>query len=81
MKIKLVLSTKSPKQGKPITLKLNVPPSKQIGFINFVNAALQGDSPVSVSFEKISKEATERSKLQGEFKFHEAAVDAKPPKK
>lgn len=69
MKIKLVLSTTSPKKGKPIEFKLNVPPSKEIGFINFVNAAMKGDSPIKVSFEKISKEKKERSKVEGEFKF------------
>ncbi len=69
MKIRLVLSTKSPKQGKPIELKLNVPPSKQIGFINFVNAAMQGDSTINISFEKITKENKEKSKIQGDFKF------------
>ena len=81
MKIKLVLSTKSPKQGKPIVLKLNVPPSKQIGFINFVNAAIKGDSTVSVSFEKISNESKERSKVQGDFKFAMTEPEGKAPKK
>lgn len=81
MKIKLVLSTTSPKQGKPITLKLNVPPSKQIGFINFVNAAMKGDASVNVSFEKISNEAKERSKVQGEFKFSQLEPETKPSKK
>ena len=77
MKIRLVLSTKSPKQGKPIELKLNVPPSKSIGFINFVNGAMQGDSPVNISFEKITGDKVERSKVQGDFKFFQA----EPPKK
>jgi len=76
-----VLSTKSPKQGKPIELKLNVPPSKSIGFINFVNAAMQGDSPVTISFEKITKEARDRSKVQGEFRFFQGEATKKPEKK
>jgi hypothetical protein len=81
MKIRLVLSTKSPKQGKPIELKLNVPPSKQLGFINFVNAAMQGDSTINISFEKIIKEAMEKSKIQGEFKFFQGDVPKSQDKK
>jgi hypothetical protein len=81
MKIRLVLSTKSPKQGKPIELKLNVPPSKSIGFINFVNAALQGDAPVNISFEKIINDQVEQSKVQGEFKFFQAEPAKKAEKK
>ena len=81
MKIRLVLSTKSPKQGKPIELKLNVPPSKSIGFINFVNAALQGDAPVNISFEKITNNQVEQSKVQGEFKFFQSEATKKTEKK
>ncbi|HME51584.1 MAG TPA: hypothetical protein VKM55_05160 [Candidatus Lokiarchaeia archaeon] len=81
MKIRLVLSTKSPKQGKPIELKLAVPPSKSIGFINFVNAALQGDAPVTISFEKLTKDELEQSKVQGEFKFFQAETSKKTEKK
>lgn len=81
MKIRLVLSTKSPKQGKPIELKLSVPPTKQIGFINFVNAAMQGDSTIHISFEKITKDTKERSKIQGEFKFFQGEPLKKPEKK
>ncbi len=83
MKIRLVLATKSPKQGKPIELKVNVPPSKQIGFINFVNAAMQGDSTVNISFEKVGKDkdAWEKSKVQGEFKFFQGEPAKKPDKK
>lgn len=80
MKIRLVLSTKSPKQGKPIELKLSVPPSKQIGFINFVNAAMQGDSTINISFEKVSNDSKEKSKIQGEFKFFQGEP-AKGPEK
>ena len=81
MKIRLVLSTKSPKQGKPIELKLNVPPSKQTGFINFINAAMQGDSTINVSFEKVAKEIKEKSKIQGEFKFFQGEVPKSTEKK
>jgi hypothetical protein len=81
MKIRLVLSTKSPKQGKPIELKLNVPPSKQLGFINFVNAAMQGDSTINISFEKIIKDVMEKSKIQGEFKFFQGDAPKNQDKK
>jgi hypothetical protein len=81
MKIRLVLSTKSPKQGKPIELKLNVPPSKQIGFINFINAAMQGDSTINISFEKIAKDNKEKSKVQGEFKFFQGEAPKSPDKR
>ncbi|MHA1370099.1 MAG: hypothetical protein ACTSWN_06675 [Promethearchaeota archaeon] len=69
MKIKLVLTTKSPKKGKTIQFKLKVPPSKQIGFINFVNAAMRGNNPVHISFEKIVGDKKEESSVQGEFYF------------
>ncbi len=77
MRIKLVLSTTSPKQHKPIELKINVPPTQQIGFINFINAALQGDSPVILSFEKASADKKERSKIKGEFKLFQSDQDKK----
>nr|MDO8083386.1 hypothetical protein [Candidatus Sigynarchaeum springense] len=81
LKIRLVLSTKSPKQGKPIEFKLNVPPSKQIGFINFVNAAMQTDSSINISFEKIVKKNKEKSKIQGEFKFFQGETARSTEKK
>lgn len=55
-----------------MSLKLNIAPSKHIGFINFVNLALKQDQPISVSFEKISKSGEkEESKIAGSFKFQE----------
>ncbi len=69
MKLKLILETTT-KKNKPVQLKLNVKPSKHIGFINFINLALQQENPVTISFEKISKSGQkEQSKIFGEFKF------------
>jgi hypothetical protein len=73
MKIRLVLSTTSPKKRSPIELKLNVPQSKQKGFNNFVKAAKDGK--VIVSFESETTDPTEgkpvvtKGKVQGEFYF------------
>jgi hypothetical protein len=69
MKLRLVLKTKT-KNDKEVTIKFNIAPSQHIGFINFVNLALNNDNPVKVSFEKISKTGEkEASKIEGEFKF------------
>lgn len=69
MKLRLILKTKT-KKNKEITLKFNIAPSKHIGFINFINLALNQDDPISISFEKISKSGEkEESKLSGVFKF------------
>ena len=69
MKLRLVLKTTT-KKNKDVYLKLSVPPSKHLGFINFVNLALSQDTPVSISFEKISKKGDkEESKIVGTFKF------------
>ena len=69
MKLRLVLKTNT-KKNKEVTLKLNVAPSKHIGFINFINLALKQDSPIQIAFEKISKSGErEESKIAGQFKF------------
>ena len=69
MKLRLTLKTKT-KKNKDITIKFNIAPSKHIGFINFVNLAINQDEPISLSFEKISKSGEkEESKLSGVFKF------------
>jgi len=53
-----------------VYLKLALPPSKHLGFVNFINLALNQDKPVSLSFEKISKKGDkEESKIVGTFKF------------
>lgn len=69
MKLRLILRTTT-KKNKEVSLKFNIAPSKHIGFINFINLALKQDSPIHVSFEKISKSGEkEESKIAGEFKF------------
>ena len=51
-------------------LKFNIAPSKHIGFINFINLALNQNLPITLSFEKISKSGEkEESKIAGQFKF------------
>ena len=60
----------STKKGKEVCFKLAVPPSKHLGFINFVNLALEQNKPVILSFEKINKSGDkEGSKVVGTFKF------------
>ena len=69
MKLRLVLKTKT-KKNKEVSIKFNVAPSKHLGFINFVNLALNQDQPIILSFEKVSKSGDkEESKIAGEFKF------------
>ena len=69
MKLRLVLKTTT-KKDKEVCIKLALPPSKHLGFINFINLALNQDKPVSLTFEKISKKGDkEESKIVGTFKF------------
>lgn len=69
MKLRLTLTTTT-KKGKEIILKFNIAPSKHIGFINFINLALNQGNDVNLAFEKISKTgAKEESKIVGTFKF------------
>ncbi len=69
MKLRLVLKTRT-KKNKEVCMKFNIAPSKHLGFINFVNLALNQDQPVILSFEKVSKSGEkEESKIVGEFKF------------
>ena len=69
MRLRLVLKTKT-KKNKEVSIKFNVAPSKHLGFINFVNLALNQDQPIILSFEKVSKSGEkEESKIAGEFKF------------
>jgi hypothetical protein len=75
MKLRLTLKTTT-KKDKKVVLKLNVAPSKHIGFINFINLALEQGTGVEVAFEKISKSGErEESKIAGAFKF-DARKDA-----
>ncbi|MBD3193901.1 MAG: hypothetical protein GF317_02520 [Candidatus Lokiarchaeota archaeon] len=69
MKLRLVLKTVT-ENGKEVSIKFNIAPSKHIGFINFINLAMNQDKPISISFEKISKtREKEESKIEGQFKF------------
>ena len=75
MKLRLVLKTKT-KKGKDVSIKFSIPPSKHLGFINFINLALSQGNDVSLSFEKVSKATgVESSKIAGNFKFQ--GVDEK----
>jgi hypothetical protein len=63
------LKTKS-KKNKEVSIKFSIAPSKHIGFINFINLALNQDLPIDLSFEKISKTGErEESKIFGQFKL------------
>jgi len=76
MKLRLTLKTKT-KKGKDVVLKFPIAPSKHIGFINFINLALNQGNEVSLAFEKISRAGGhEESKIEGVFKF-EPKKDAK----
>ncbi|MFX0139859.1 MAG: hypothetical protein ACFFDN_39830 [Candidatus Hodarchaeota archaeon] len=67
MKLRLILKTKT-KKDKEISIKFNIAPSKHIGFINFINLALNQGLPIDLSFEKISKTGErEESKIFGQF--------------
>ncbi|MFW9946967.1 MAG: hypothetical protein ACFFDX_09085 [Candidatus Odinarchaeota archaeon] len=69
MKLRLILKAKT-KKNKDVSLKFNVAPKKHIGFINFINLALNQDLPITLSFEKVSKSGDkEESKIAGVFKF------------
>jgi len=69
LKLRLVLKTTT-KKDKEVCIKLALPPSKHLGFINFINLALNQDKTVLLSFEKISKKGEkEESKIVGTFKF------------
>lgn len=76
MKLRLILKTKT-KKNKDLSIKFNIAPSKHIGFINFVNLALNQGLPIELSFEKISKTGEkEESKVFGQFKL-QGKVDSK----
>ena len=69
MKLKLVLKI-STKKKKEVSIKFNIAPSKHIGFINFINLALNQDAPIELTFEKVSKSGEkEESKVFGQFKL------------
>ncbi len=69
LKLRLVLKTTT-KKDKKVIIKLNIAPSKHLGFVNFINLALNQGKDVTLSFEKVSKSGSvEESKITGRFKF------------
>ncbi|MGV9172227.1 MAG: hypothetical protein ACOC44_08660 [Promethearchaeia archaeon] len=69
MKLRLVLQTKTD-SGADYVLKFNIAPSKHIGFVNFLNLALNQQNPVKLTFEKETKSGKrEESKIFGKFKL------------
>ena len=51
-----------------MSIKFNIAPRKHIGFINFINLALNQETPIKLSFEKISRTGEkEESKIYGQF--------------
>jgi hypothetical protein len=74
LKLRLVFKTKS-KRNKVVTLKINIAPSKHLGFINFVNLALNQNKPVSLSLEKIGDSGEkERIGVESSFEFQSKEV-------
>jgi hypothetical protein len=70
MKLRLVLNTKA-KSEKDLSIKFNIPPSKQEGILNFIQLASSKNQSVSITFEKVSKSGErEESKVEGNFKFN-----------
>ncbi len=68
VRFRLVFESES-KKKKPRVLKLNIPPSKTQGFVNFINQSVKEDHPVTIYFEKLEGKEIERSKMSGTFKF------------
>lgn len=68
MKFRLVLETIS-KNGHKAQIKFNVPPSKHLGLVNFLNIATRANKDVHFTIEKNEGEKTELSNVHGTFKF------------
>jgi len=69
MKLRLILKTTT-KRNKQVSIKFNIAPSKHIGFINFINLAVNQDTSIELTFEKVSKSGEiDASKLFGRFKL------------
>jgi hypothetical protein len=69
LKLRLVLMTTT-KNGREISIKFTIAPSKHMGLINYLNLALTQKEPVKLSFEKISKSGDkEESKVEGVFQL------------
>jgi len=69
VKYRIVLESESNKKH-PRILKLNVPPGKNQGFMNFVNQSVKEGRSITIYFEKVDGMVREKSKLKGEFRFH-----------
>ena len=68
MKLKLLLRTTT-QNGNEVVLKLNIPPSKYTGLMDFIRLTLNQEKDVSVAFEKITKKSgREDSKVSGMVK-------------
>jgi hypothetical protein len=69
MKFRIVLKSKT-KKGHDLVLKLKVPPSKHQGLVNFLKIALESDTDVTFTIEKIGTDKKqEESSVFGKFKF------------
>ena len=69
MKFRIVLKSKT-KKGHDLVLKLKVPPSKHQGLVNFLKIALESDTDVTFTVEKIGTDKKqEESSVFGQFKF------------
>ena len=83
MKFKVVLKSKTQK-GHDLVLKLNVPPSKHQGLVNFLNAAMTSDENVTFTVEKVSSDeehSHSESSVFGNFKFKKKTSKKKTQKK
>ena len=76
MKFRLILNSTT-KNGHPVQLKFNVPPSKHLGLINFLKIAMESESDVELAIEKIDEGKSELSKVHGTFKFTEESTPSK----
>ena len=69
MKFRIVLKSKT-KKGHDLVLKLKVPPSKHQGLVNFLKIALESDTDVTFTVEKVGTDKKqEESSVFGQFKF------------
>ena len=72
-KFRLILEADS-KKKHPLTIKLNIPPSKTQGFVNFINRCTKEDNTIQIYFEKIDGKQSEKSKVTGMFQFREKTI-------
>jgi hypothetical protein len=71
VKLRLILKTFT-KKNKELQLKFKIAPSKHIGFINFINLALNQKKPVKLSFELQKTDGNKEAiNLYGTFSLEE----------